>query len=153
MQSQVIPELLKLAQSSTMTSRHAAAITYGKRILAVDTNYSLPAGELVDAAATLHSAQCKSRKRLSSSRPSYTTGCQYSSTHSSRKQTPFNQMYERYQGFEEGQVRDSRRVWQQSECVQQVRCVNPAIRGTRCEKYPSIAEASKTYWTSVGATC
>lgn len=48
MNSHVVSELINLAQMSTMTSKHAAAIVSGKRILAMATNYSLPSGDLVD---------------------------------------------------------------------------------------------------------
>lgn len=47
----VIPELISLAKTSNMTSKHAAAVICGKRILSMATNHSLPAGELVDFAA------------------------------------------------------------------------------------------------------
>lgn len=63
MQSYVVSRLLKVAQSSTMTSRHATAITCGKRLLTMDTNCSLPAGELIDAADNIRVTQGNSSKK------------------------------------------------------------------------------------------
>lgn len=48
--TRVIPDLISLASMSMMTSKHAAAIIYGKRVLSMANNYSLPAGEIVDLA-------------------------------------------------------------------------------------------------------
>lgn len=50
MNSRIVSELINLAQTSTMTSRHAAAIVSSKRILSIATNYSLPSGDAVDMA-------------------------------------------------------------------------------------------------------
>jgi len=57
MLSHVIPELISLAQTSTMSSRHAAAVISGRRVLSTATNYSLPAGELVDFAIKTTSSE------------------------------------------------------------------------------------------------
>ena len=48
--SRVIPELIELAGTSVMSSKHAAAIVSGKRALAMAVNYPLPAGNIVDFA-------------------------------------------------------------------------------------------------------
>ena len=47
--ARVVPELILLAKTSTMNSKHAAALISGKHVLATGTNYSLPAGELIDS--------------------------------------------------------------------------------------------------------
>lgn len=97
MQSQVLPQLLKAASTSTMGSKHAAAIMYGKRLLAIDTNCSLPAGQLVDVAATVtaheRATSCQSQRHTSST-----------TVDKNKSQTPFNQLYQRYQYFEEGSL-------------------------------------------------
>lgn len=46
----IIPQLMTMAETSTMGSKHAAAIISGKRVLSMGTNYPLQAGELVDFA-------------------------------------------------------------------------------------------------------
>ena len=119
MQTQVLSQLLKVAQSSTMGSKHAAAITCGKRLLAIDTNCSLPAGELVDIASTV-----VARERATSRE---SRG--YSHGHScsgKRSTTSFNQLYERYQSFEEASHMQF-------------------VQRTRCEKHPQIKADRSSY--------
>lgn len=134
MQNYVVSQLLKAAQSSTMSSRHAAAITCGKRLLTVDTNCSLPAGELVDIAATAVASQCATQCQPRGHSSNTFGQCNH-------KQTPFNQLYERYQGFEEDCVRRQSSIYQQS------------IDETRCEKHSQAFETSKAYWPSISAAC
>lgn len=88
MQSQVIPQLINLAQSSTMSSKHAAAITCGKRLLAIDTNYSLPAGELVNTTSTITATVSATQRK--SQRDSY----------SESRQSLFDQFFERYPSYQ-----------------------------------------------------
>ena len=126
MQSQVLPQLLKAASTSTMGSKHAAAIMYGKRLLAIDTNCSLPAGQLVDVAATViahdRAASCQSQRHTIST-----------TVDKNKLQTPFNQLYQRYQGFQEGS----------NQCVQ----------WTRCEKHSQAKEDYQAYGTCISASC
>lgn len=46
----VVSRLVELAKTSTMSSRHAAAVLDGKRVYSVSVNYAMPAGDLVDFA-------------------------------------------------------------------------------------------------------
>lgn len=145
MQSQVLPQLLKAASTSTMGSKHAAAIMYGKRLLAIDTNCSLPAGQLVDVAATVIAAE---RATSSHSRRHSFSKCTSSNTHKQHKQTvklhtPFNQLYQRYQGFEKSCVRHQSRqnIYQQS------------INRTRCEKHSQAQEDYQAYGTCISSSC
>ena len=62
----VIPDLISLAETSTMTSKHAAAVISGKRVLSTATNYPLPANELVNTITTRvheHPPSCRSFNR------------------------------------------------------------------------------------------
>lgn len=130
MQSQVLPQLLKAASTSTMGSKHAAAIMYGKRLLAIDTNCSLPAGQLVDVAATViahdRAAQSQSQRHV------------HGNSVKDKLQTPFNQLYQRYQGFEEGSKHSS---------------VQQSVQWTRCEKHSQAKEEYQAYGTCISATC
>lgn len=139
--SRVIPELINLAKTSTMTSRHAAAIISGKRTLSTATNYSLPAGQLVDIAATT-----KSSRGGVPANAGYSTCCRSNPVCNSS--TPFNRLYERYQGFEcccETSVSTREARLQQR--------VQGAIRSLRCEKGGTFKEANTAYWVGIGKTC
>ncbi len=48
LQSTIIPSLIDVAQKSTMAQKHAAAVLYGKRTLAIERNYSLRTSNAVD---------------------------------------------------------------------------------------------------------
>ena len=148
MQSQVLPQLLKAASTSTMGSKHAAAIMYGKRLLAIDTNCSLPAGQLVDVAATVIAhdrvTQHHSHRHLSAKCASSNTHKQYTQTSKSvqPQQTSFGQLYQRYQGFEEGSKQSSRQ-----ESLQQ------CVQCTRCEKHSQTKEDYQAYGLCISTTC
>lgn len=49
----LIANLVALAQTSTMTSKHAAAILKGKQVLTSAVNYALPSAEILDVATKL----------------------------------------------------------------------------------------------------
>lgn len=49
----LLPRLIDLAATSTMGSRHAAAIVSGNRVLSTGVNRHLPAGELMSFARSI----------------------------------------------------------------------------------------------------
>lgn len=51
MLARIVSDLSILASTSTMSSKHAAAVVCSKRVLSMANNYSLPAGHLVDLAS------------------------------------------------------------------------------------------------------
>ena len=111
MNTHVLSELINTAKTSTMTSRHAAAIVSGRRILSMATNYSLPAGELVDIAKSTKYSTDRFGPDLGrdfgqNADQGGTRGCvRHSSFYpisSGKTTTPFDLLYQRYQVFEEG---------------------------------------------------
>lgn len=134
MSQTIISALKNLAQTSTMTSRHAAAVVHGKQILAMSTNHSVPAGELVDIAT----ATKNNKNRV---RHDGRVTCRRSED--SSKQTPFNRIYQRYQGFEERNMRAQEEQMRRMRLIQRV----------RCEKHPEIKEANPFDWVNPCQAC
>lgn len=142
----IISQMISLAKTSTMTSKHAAAIVNGKTVLSMGTNYSLPAGELVDiATATKASKGCVRRD------DEHPTQRQQGRPFSSyrfqkvRPTTSFDSLYQRYQGFERG----SMRTQEDAERLYRLRL----IQRVRCEKRDTFEEADSTHWVSACPTC
>ena len=50
LKQQILSDLITLAKTGQMTSRHAAAIMYKRQTLCTAINHALPCGEVVDAA-------------------------------------------------------------------------------------------------------
>lgn len=99
MHNRFLTDLVQLAQTSTMTSRHAAAIIGNKQILASAINHSVPAAHLVDVAkSVINRGTC----------------CRNDSCLTNPSSTHFSRMYQRYQSLQEEQ-----------RCVQ---CVISSIR-------------------------
>jgi len=99
MYNRFLPTLIELAQTSTMTSRHAAAIINSKQILASAINHTVPAAHLVDVAKSVISRGTCCRNVDCLTNPS---GSQ------------FSQMYQRFSYLQE-----------ERQCVQ---CVISSIR-------------------------
>lgn len=155
----VIRNLIEVAKTSTMTSRHAAAIVSGKRLLASATNYSLPAGELVDAAA----ASSKSRRggpgnnvghfacNRKNSRSPHCSSASYTHCSPGRTTTPFESLYQRYQVFEGTQcrVQEQEETRDTSSRAGRLRL----IQQIRCEKGCSSKEGDSTYEFIIVLSC
>lgn len=54
MLNRIIPKLVELAKTSVMTSKHAAAIMHGKKVLSTGVNYQLPAADIIDLTSHKH---------------------------------------------------------------------------------------------------
>ena len=127
----VIAKLIELAKTSTMTSKHAAAILNGRNVLSTATNYTLPSGELVDtvsAAGKAFNGGHKSSQCLSF-RGQVT------------KSTPFNQLCERYTWYV-GQARFEHTQRYQQEIIK-----------VRCEKGAKSKAPNSARWMRVSTTC
>lgn len=84
----VISNLIALAKTSTMTSRHAAAVLRGHQALSSAINYSLPTGELVDTAAQAN--------RVFKGGAGYAPQRLPCCGSTLGQTTPFNKLYQRY---------------------------------------------------------
>lgn len=143
----VIPDLISLASTSMMTSKHAAAVMSGRRVLSMANNYSLPAGHLVDLAAqsersistdTREHFECHHYPPHSRQYPV----CDYisRSSRSSRLYQRNMPSYERDGYFE-------------TEYVQRHQRFAASVIITRCEKGPKAKEPNKEDGVSIVTPC
>ena len=135
MQTRVISELINLATTSTMTSRHAAAVVGGRRILSMGTNYSLghpkasgllSTNELIEYAASINSFR----------------GGSGGHSKTSSRSTSSDELYERHQCFEGTSLRASR-----------LQAAYNSVQHKRYEKDCSFEANNPENWIGISATC